>query len=164
MAADVISLNAYLSQHSTYAEWFNNEPELINKHSDPKQMIDPRIVDIFEYVRTQVVKGACYISSGYRSCEHNQRLKLQGYKPGHYSQHLMGRAVDFSCNINSREVRRKILAEFDITKNYEDIKEAVKLEVPKLDNPLNHIRGIEMGITWVHLDCRWSDKLILFPS
>ncbi len=64
------------------------------------------------------------------------------YRP--YSQHSFGRAFD--C----------IFHEYDVDAVRQDIlTEAVNLP---------HIRGIELDVSWLHFDCRNSDRLITFSK
>lgn len=146
-----------VSPNSIYGEWFNGNLEVLKKHFQPAQLLDKRIVDVFECVRGLIGGTPLYISSGFRTVEHNQ--KIGGSK---FSQHTYGRAFDASSKIAAQTIRQKIFDELGIEYSYESIKGAAELEPITTGTPLDYIKGIEVGITWLHLDVRWSDKIIVF--
>ena len=61
-----------------------------------------------------------------------------------YSQHKYGRAIDFDCAMHSAdEIRQKIITEW------------------RTNPAFQFITAIEVGIPWVHIDCRNTQSTAL---
>jgi hypothetical protein len=78
----------------------------------------------------------------------NGGLHYRGFRPISYyegknslSQHIRGNAVDFDVKgLNAEQAREKII-------NW------------KKANQLKKLTAMELGVSWVHVDCRQSDRL-----
>ena len=108
------------------------------------KLMDPRILETADAIRERY--GPTTINNWH---SHGSRqwsgLRIEGCSYGTAkSQHRFGKAIDcLVSGMTAEEIRQDILK-----------------------NPLwfPHIRGIELGVSWLHVDCRDGDHHIAFRS
>lgn len=106
--------------------------------------LNPDMIKLADRIKDQFPKGSMIINNWFWGGDRNwsgfRTLYYDGYSP--YSQHSLGNAFDaIFTDYNVNEVRNYILNNPD--------------EFPEL-------RGIELGISWLHCDTRNTDKLVKF--
>ena len=108
------------------------------------ELFDKRLIETIDAVKEKFPDGSMTINNwlwgGDRSQSGLRTKNSEYYSPT--SQHSVGRAVDcvFS-DYETEEVRQYII-----------------------NNPRKfpHIKGIEKGVSWLHIDCRDSDRVVIF--
>ena len=110
------------------------------------QMLDDRLLETIDKIKELLPKGTMVINSyhwgGDRGWSGLRTTDSKWYKEG--SMHSVGKAVDFVCSeYSADEVRVIIMENLDI---------------------LTHIKGLELDVSWVHIDVRDSDELITFTA
>jgi hypothetical protein len=127
--------------------------ELVPKHIYEKfgefawNFIDDRLIQSIDAIKEQFPKGAMYINnykwgldrnwSGFRTPE------FKYYSPT--SQHSHGRAAD--C----------IFTQYSV----DEVREYI---INNHSSKFSLIKGIEKDISWLHIDVRNSDKLVVFSK
>ena len=110
------------------------------------KMLDPKLIESVDAIKEKFPKGTMTINNyfwgGDRGWSGIRTKESPWYSPT--SQHSIGKAIDavFS-EYSTEEVRQYII-----------------------DNPeeFPHIKGIEIEVSWLHVDVRSSDKVRLFRS
>ena len=100
--------------------------------------MDHRIVKVADKLREDFGPLICndWFFGGTRTQCGLRQPGMAHYKPG--SQHSFGRALDlFSMDYSAEEIRKVVKQD---RKRYKDI------------------TGLEEGITWLHIDCRYPTK------
>lgn len=97
-----------------------------------------RLAEMFEAIRSACGDKQIQVLSGYRTPEYNR--KIGGAR---FSQHIEGRALDL-----------KPPKGYTITEFFKTIR--------TLAEPLNTIKGIGRYPTFIHVDIRPSDKLVVW--
>lgn len=108
------------------------------------KMLDPKLIESVDAIKEKFPKGTMTINNyfwgGERRWSGIRTKESPWYSPT--SQHSVGKAIDavFS-EYSTEEVRQYII-----------------------DNPdeFPHIKGIEIEVSWLHVDVRSSDKVRLF--
>lgn len=123
-------------------------PEHIYKKYGEKawKFIDPRLIKMIDLLKEKFNKGTMTINNYYWGGNRNwsglRTPKSKWYNET--SQHSFGRAVDIIfSDYNVNEVRQYIIDNINL---YKDIK------------------GIELDVSWLHIDVRNEDKLITFKG
>lgn len=98
-----------LSPHFKAYEFASVEPLPYNvkKIYNDTILIDTDLIDKLELLMSLMAATTCYISSGYRTVEHD--IKVGGNGKG---QHTLGRAVDCAFYINKRPIDTRIVSLF----------------------------------------------------
>lgn len=113
------------------------------------QLIDPRLVETLDAIKARFPRGTMTINnwkwggdrtqSGLRTFRFYKLL--QSFKNS-FSQHKYGRAIDaIFSDYGINHVRNYIIAH---------------------PNEFPHIKGIELGVSWLHIDVRNSDTVLTF--
>ena len=116
------------------------------------RIFDPRLLETLDLLRERW--GVMYINNwmwgGHQELRGLRHLRLDYAKLNaqniysHFSMHNYGRAIDATFkSVSAEGVRRHIVAN-------------------QRDYPA--IRGIEDGVSWLHIDTRNSDRLIIFKA
>jgi uncharacterized protein YcbK (DUF882 family) len=108
------------------------------------EIMDPRLLETLDTVKERFPKGSMFINTWYWGMDrHWSGLRTAGskyWKVG--SMHSYGKAVDFVfTEYDEAEVRKYIIEHPE--------------EFP-------HIRGIEDNISWVHIDVRNRNEVLIF--
>ena len=107
-------------------------------------MLDPKLIESVDAIKEKFPKGTMTINNyfwgGDRGWSGIRTKESKWYSPT--SQHSVGKAID------------AIFSEYDT----EEVRQYI------IDNPeeFPHIKGIEIGVSWLHVDVRSSDQVRLF--
>ena len=109
-------------------------------------LIDPRLVETIDTIKELFPKGSMSINDyfwGGKRTQSGIRLGSSKYY-SNSSLHSYGMAID------------AVFSKYDVEKVRQFI----------IDNPdkFPHIKGIETGISWLHIDVRNTDKVMLFSK
>ena len=124
--------------------------ELVPKHIYNKfgenawKFIDPRLIEMIDKLKEDFPSGSITINNYHWNGNRNwSGLRTPGSPYySETSQHSFGRAVDcLFSKYDIEEVRQYIIASQDVYK---------------------YIKGIELDVSWLHIDVRNEDKLITF--
>ncbi len=108
------------------------------------EFLDPNLLEMIDVIKERFPKGTCSINTWkWNGNRHWSGIRTSDSK--YYSQgsmHTWGKAVDMIFSAyRSDEVREDIL---------------------KNPNIYKHIKGLELGISWVHIDTRNRETLKTF--
>lgn len=141
-----------ISPHFYYHEFFSEGIWRSSSETFLMKLIDPRIVQILEKLRVEM-NAPIYVNNWYWGGNSMYR----GFRPqstsvgAKYSQHKMGRAVDFHVGRHTiTEVHEYILSR----------------EPEFLDLGLTRLEDVRDAPTWVHLDLGWTglDGIYVFRA
>ena len=119
--------------------------EIYNKRGEKAwELINPKIIKTIDTIKERFPKGTCTVNNwlwnGTRNESGLRTSESKYYSPT--SQHSLGNAIDFVMSAyTTEEVRQDVI-----------------------NNPsiYPYVRGIEMGVSWCHLDVRNRDTILLF--
>jgi len=133
---------------SKYFKIYELVPEHIYKKFGEKawMFIDPRLIEMIDLLKEDFPKGTITINNYFWKGKRNwSGLRVAGCPYySETSQHSFGRAVD--C----------IFSTYDV----EDVRKHI---MDNLDR-YKYIKGIELDVSWLHIDVRNTDKLITFKA
>lgn len=119
------------------------------------QLMDSRIISSITQIREY--SGASMIINDWLMGGRFGGFQYRGFRPPWakvgvtWSQHKMGRAVDFDL--------------YESGKRMHPDEVRAMIRKMKEDGKLRAVTGMEAGVNWVHIDCRYSrhpDKLMIF--
>ena len=142
----ILTWDTYLSEHFQLKECINNYDRQFMTPDIAYWQLNHNLFIPLEWLRKYFNKRIT-INSFYRSFEYQNELKLKGYKPGKFSQHMRGNAIDLVIyGLSAIEIRNKINDEWNKGN------EAIKI-----------ITCMEIDIPWVHIDARplWDKSQLL---
>jgi len=132
-----------ISPHFKYHEFFSKGIWQSNTEAQLKRLLDDRLVPLMELIRTKIDKPVICNTWFWNP----DSAQYRGFRPQNspvgalYSQHKMGRAMDFKVNgMTAHQVRRFILD------NESDFFNA----------GLTRLEDGRDAPTWVHLDLAWT--------
>ena len=133
---------------SKYFKVFEFVPrQMFDKYGEQAwKYVDIRLIETMDLIRERFPNGTITINNyfwgGNRLWSGIRTSDSPYYSYG--SQHSFANALDFVCSAYSADmVRSDIIMNQDIYK---------------------HVKGIEMNVSWCHIDCRNEDRLIQFSA
>ena len=134
----------YIPEHFRLQELVPRD--LYNKHNGSEKLwllFDMYLLQEADRLRKRY--GACYVNNWHNG----GNLQQCGFRNdlgtgAEFSQHRFGRALDLHfVKVTAEEVRQELIKDCQQGRN----------EI---------IKGIELGVSWLHIDVRNSDKFVLF--
>ena len=106
------------------------------------ELLNPMILYSYQELRNYISKPIIFNDWANGGDRYNQFLRLHDYyKNLSFSQHLYGNAGDgFVDGIDAEELRQIVI----------HLKKVQKLE---------YVTGMEDGVSWLHIDCRPTDRV-----
>lgn len=110
------------------------------------ELLDPNLIKVIDRIKEEFSEGTMVINNwqwgGPRSESGLRNAFSRHYSP--YSQHSLGKAVD--CIFSAYET--------------EEVRQYIIDNIEKFPE----IKGIEKGVSWLHIDVRNRDELLIFSA
>ena len=136
----------YIPEHFKIQELVSRDMFIRNQHQPHKLWLLFDMYLLQEADRLRKRYGACYVNNWHNGGNLQGCGFREERKATDFSQHHFGRALDLHfVKVTAEEVRQELIKDCQQGRN----------EI---------IKGIELKVSWLHIDTRNSDKLFLFSA